>query len=185
MHDAVKGVMAQTGMLANAAAICAQARDAGCTVIHAPIVFREDNAKNPNKNLGILKGCADGSLFKASTWNAAFCPEMAPVEGDLIVSGKVGLDAFPNSDLDDLLEQSGASTVVLGGFLTSCCVESTMRSAYERGYNVITLTDCTADTSADAYKAATAGTFNLFSTPMSSAVFHEKYLAQAGGDMKQ
>jgi hypothetical protein len=26
--------------------------------------------------------------------------------------------------------------VVLGGFLTNCCVESTMRSAYERGYKV-------------------------------------------------
>jgi nicotinamidase-related amidase len=36
---------------------------------------------------------------------------------------------------------------VLAGFLTNCCVESTMRVAYEKGYNVITLTDCTAATS--------------------------------------
>lgn len=30
--------------------------------------------------------------------------------------------------------------------LCSCCVESTMRSAYERGYEVVTLTDCLAAT---------------------------------------
>lgn len=30
--------------------------------------------------------------------------------------------------------------------LFSCCVESTMRSAYERGYEVVTLTDCLAAT---------------------------------------
>lgn len=30
---------------------------------------------------------------------------------------------------------------------TNCCVESTMRAAYEKGYDVITLNDCTAATS--------------------------------------
>jgi nicotinamidase-related amidase len=34
-----------------------------------------------------------------------------------------------------------------GRFLTNCCVESTMRTGYENGYQVITLTDCTAATS--------------------------------------
>merc|ERR1712224_504519 len=32
---------------------------------------------------------------------------------------------------------------------TNCCVESTMRTAYEKGFNVVTLIDCTATTSAD------------------------------------
>jgi ureidoacrylate peracid hydrolase len=38
----------------------------------------------------------------------------------------------------------GIKTIVLGGFLTNCRVESTMRTGYENGYQVITLTDCTA-----------------------------------------
>jgi len=29
------------------------------------------------------------------------------------------------------------------GFLTNCGVESTMPTAYEKGYGVVTLTDCT------------------------------------------
>ena len=32
--------------------------------------------------------------------------------------------------------------VLLAGLLANCCVESTMRSAYERGYLVYTLADC-------------------------------------------
>ena len=51
-----------------------------------------------------------------------------------------------------------------------------MRTAYEKGYNVVTLTDCTADTSLSAYEAATAGTFNLFSKPMTKDAFEAEYL---------
>lgn len=32
-----------------------------------------------------------------------------------------------------ILRSKGIETVVLSGFLTNCCVESTMRSAYEKG----------------------------------------------------
>ena len=85
----------------------------------------------------------DGSLFVEGTWNAEICDLMKPKDGDLIVKGKKGLDAFPNTDLEALLVSKGIETVALGGFLTNCCVESTMRTAYEKGFNVITLTDCT------------------------------------------
>ena len=61
------------------------------------------------------------------SWNAAICDAMAPKEGDVVVKGKKGLDAFPNTDLEEILVKKGIDTVALGGFLTNCCVESTMR----------------------------------------------------------
>ena len=61
------------------------------------------------------------------TWNAAICDAMAPKEGDEVVKGKKGLDAFPNTDLEEILVKKGIDTVALAGFLTNCCVESTMR----------------------------------------------------------
>ena len=48
-------------------------------------------------------------------------------------------------------------TKVLGGLLTNCCVESTMRTAFEKGFNVVTLKDCTAATSEDGQKGAVDG----------------------------
>jgi nicotinamidase-related amidase len=61
---------------------------------------------------------------------------MKPKEGDLIVKGKSGLCGFQSTNLDFLLRQNDIKNVVLAGFLTNCCVESTMRTAYEYGYRV-------------------------------------------------
>merc|ERR1719352_1176326 len=112
LHDAVKGVMQETGMLAKAAKAAADVRAAGGVVIHVPIMFKADASDNPNKGLGILAGCAKDSLFTEKTWNTEFCTEMAPKEGDLVVVGKKGLDAFPNSTLDHELKKAGIETVI-------------------------------------------------------------------------
>jgi nicotinamidase-related amidase len=126
---------------------------------------------NPNRALGILAGVSENKLFVEGTWNADFAEPMRPKEGDLVVTGKKGLDAFPGTDLEQLLVANGIKTVVLGGFLTNCCVESTMRTAYEKGFNVCTLTDCTAATSEEAQSAATGGTYGMFSKPMTKDEF--------------
>jgi nicotinamidase-related amidase len=73
---------------------------------------------------------------------------MTPEAGDVVIVGKTGLSAFPNSDLEERLKSDGIETLALGGFMANCCVESTMREAYEKGFNVITLSDCVATTSA-------------------------------------
>merc|ERR1712185_162994 len=90
------------------------------------------------------------------------------------MGGKKGLDAFPNTSLEPELIARGIETVVLCGFLTNCCVESTMRTACEKGFNVVTLTDCCATTSEEGHAAATSGTFGMFSSPMSAADFSLK-----------
>jgi ureidoacrylate peracid hydrolase len=170
LHDAVKGVMDDSNMLANTQALVEQARKAGATVIHAPITFAPGYGElgNPDKVYGILKGVIDSTAFVKGTWGAAICDEMAPQGDDIVVEGKRGLDTFATTNLDFILRSREIETVMLGGFLTNCCVESTMRSAYEKGYDVITLTDCTAATSAEEQKAATAQDYPMFSQPMTS-----------------
>jgi len=165
LYPAVKDVMEKTGMLEKSAALATKARAAGVKIIHAPISFKADASDNPNKGLGILAGCAKDSLFTEGTWNAEICDAMKPAEGDLVVTGKKGLDAFPGTDLEAKLVEHGIETVVLGGFLTNCCVESTMRTAYEKGFNVITLTDGTATMSQE-MQDVTKGSYTMFSTPM-------------------
>ena len=83
----VKGAMALTGMLEKAAALADEVRGGG-KVFHVPIMFKEDATDNPNKKLGILAGCADGKLFTEATWNTEFCKEMAPKEGDVVVTAR-------------------------------------------------------------------------------------------------
>jgi len=174
LYPAVSGVMASTDMLRKAVEVCERVRAAGGSVIHAPITFKPDASDNPNKGLGILAGCAKDSLFTENTWASEFVESMRPVAGDKIVAGKKGLDAFPNTNLEELLREVGAETVVLMGFLTNCCVESTMRTACEKGFNVITITDGCATTSPEGQKGATEGTFGMFSLPMTAEDFCAK-----------
>ena len=70
-----------------------------------------------------------------------------------------------------VLRSKGITTIALGGFLTNCCVESTMRSGYENGYHVITLSDCLAATSAEEHENALKYDYPMFSEPMASVDF--------------
>merc|ERR1712203_424723 len=96
---------------------------------------------------------------------------MKPGSSDVVVTGKKGLDAFPDTDLETQLLTYSIETIVLAGFLTNCCVESTMRTACEKGFHVVTVTDCTATTSMEGQKAATQGTFDMFSETLSAQDF--------------
>ena len=91
--------------------------------------------------------------------------------GDIVVEGKRGLDTFASTNLDFMLRSKGITTIALGGFLTNCCVESTMRSGYENGYEVITLNDCVAATSIEEHDNALSYDFPMFSKPMSANDF--------------
>jgi nicotinamidase-related amidase len=173
-HDAVKGVMDTNGMLENTVAVVGKARAAGATIMHVPISFAEGYRELGPHSYGILKGVVDGKAFRKGSWGAAIDDALTPKDDDIVVEGKRGLDAFSSTNLDFILRSRELHTVVLAGFLTNCCVESTMRSAYERGFEVITLTDCTATVSAEAQQSALEHDFGMFSHPMTHSEFLKK-----------
>ena len=169
LHDAVSEVMDKTGMLANTVALVEKARAAGVTIMHAPITFAPGYGELTRHPYGILKGVVDGNAFVKGTWGAAIVDDLTPADGDILVEGKRGLDTFASTNLDFILRSKGIDTIILGGFLTNCCVESTMRSGYENGYRVITLTDCTAATSVAEHDNAISFDYPMFSQPVESS----------------
>jgi nicotinamidase-related amidase len=168
-HDAVKDCMDSTNMLPRSIQTVEQARSVGCTIIHCPINFEAGHAEISKSPYGILAGVKTNSAFTAGSWGADFVNGMKPAPGDLVVKGKSGLCGFASTNLDFLLRQNSIQNVVLGGFLTNCCVESTMRAAYEYGYKVYTLSDCVAATSIAAQDATLQYNFGMFSIPTTSA----------------
>ena len=85
---------------------------------------------------------------------------------------------FASTNLDFILHSRGIKTVALGGFLTNCCVESTMRTAYEKGYDVITLKDCTATLSEEEQRLSVEKNYPMFSRVMT----HTEFLESFAGD---
>ena len=174
LHDAVSEVMEQTGMLENARALVEAARAAGATIVHAPITFTAGYGELSESPYGILKGVVDSTAFVKGEWGAEIVDALSPQEGDVVVEGKRGLDTFATTNLDFILRARGIDTIALGGFLTNCCVESTMRTGYEKGYKVITLSDCVAATSAEEHDNAIKFDYPMFSDVMTSAAFTEE-----------
>ncbi len=174
LHGAVGDVMESTGMLDNTRRLVESARAAGATIVHAPITFAPGYGELAQHPYGILKGVVDSTAFVKGEWGAEIVDSLAPQEGDVVVEGKRGLDTFATTNLDFILRARGITTIALGGFLTNCCVESTMRTGYEKGYQVITLSDCVAATSAEEHQNAIQFDYPMFSEVMTAEGFTEE-----------
>jgi nicotinamidase-related amidase len=132
-----------TGTLANTVDLVRRLRPTPLLVVTTPIVFTPDYGELVEP-VGILNTIKQLGAFKAGTKGAEAIPELLRFGERIIeVPGKRGLNAFSNTDLDNLFQQRGISHVVLGGVVTSICVDSTGRAAYDRGYKVSVLSDCT------------------------------------------
>ena len=102
------------------------ARESGTGVVH--VQHHEDSA---------------AEAFATGTPMVETMEEVAPAAGEpLIVKHLPG--AFDGTDLDAVLEGMGARTVVVAGFMTHMCCDTTAREAQARGYDVVFLTDGTA-----------------------------------------
>jgi ureidoacrylate peracid hydrolase len=102
----------------------------------------------------------------ASPWGRAFY-EVEPDATDFVVT-KHRYSAFIGTNLDLALRANGISTIVLTGFTTNVCVESTARDGFMLGYETITLSDCTAAFSQTEHESALFNLNNYFGRVMSS-----------------
>jgi nicotinamidase-related amidase len=171
LHGAVKDVIDATGTVDNAKLALDAAHAAGATVIHSPISFAPGYYEISAHPYGILAGVVDSNSFVKGTWGCEIVGDVAPSGEDIVLEGKRGLDAFGSTNLDFILRSKGIHTVVLSGFLTNCCVESTMRSAYEKGFEVYTLTDAVGATSLEEHANAIKYDYPMFSKPITTAEF--------------
>lgn len=69
---------------------------------------------------------------------------LTPKEGDIVIRGKLTLDAFHSTAINYILRANEIEYVAFTGFHTNWCVESSARSAYDHGFRVIVVSDCTA-----------------------------------------
>ncbi len=77
------------------------------------------------------------------TWDAHTIDEIKPTENDLIVIKRRD-GAFQDTELRVWLQSEGINTLVFCGIDTSICVETSLREAFNIGYDVILVSDATA-----------------------------------------
>jgi nicotinamidase-related amidase len=84
--------------------------------------------------------------------------ELDAQPGDIRIT-KQTWGAFQNTSLHDQLQDLGVTQLVVGGVASSLGVESTARSAYEHGYNVVLATDAMTDPDPEAHANAVGRIF--------------------------
>ncbi|HJE25477.1 MAG TPA: cysteine hydrolase [Methylorubrum populi] len=123
-----EGVMRLEGVepaIREAKALLDRARDAGIPVFHV----RHDSGP--------------GSPYDVTAAIGQISDEVAPREGEPIIT-KGYPSSFIGTDLQAQLETAGVKDVILAGFMTHMCVNSTARSAFSLGFRPTVVAAATA-----------------------------------------
>jgi len=143
LHSVIEEVERVNHVLDNTIHLIRQLKGTPTLIIATPIIFTEDYSelKDP---AGILKVIKDTKAFCSNSKGSETIQQFSEFEGQIHeVPGKRGLNAFSNTQLDQLLEENEIKDIVFAGAVTSVCIDSTARAAFERGYKVTVLSDCT------------------------------------------
>jgi nicotinamidase-related amidase len=81
---------------------------------------------------GLIRGTEDFELLD----------DLAAQEGDIVID-KTRFDSFIDTNLEQILRNLGVRRLLVAGCMTNMCVESTVRTASQRDFEVTVLSDCT------------------------------------------
>jgi nicotinamidase-related amidase len=134
-----------SAVVETAKALADRFRQAGAPVILVHVSFAD--GLSPPQNVD----AAMGSSNPPAGWSDFV--EGVEKDGDVVVL-KHHWGAFTGTDLDLILRRRGVRTIVLGGIATNFGVESTARSAWEHGYDIVLAEDACTSASAEAHAFA-------------------------------
>lgn len=123
-----QGLMQLEGVepaLEEAARLLARARAKGTPVFH------------------IMHDAGPGSPYDVRAEIGQIADIVAPREGEPVIV-KAYPSSFEQTTLHEQLQKIGAKNVVLAGFMTHVCVNSTARAAFNRGYGTTVVASATA-----------------------------------------
>lgn len=123
------------------------ARRAGILVIHTREGHRPDLSDCPpaklNRGGKVFIGTEGpyGRILVRGEKGHDIIPELYPIEGEPVID-KPGKGAFYATDLHAILQNRGIKSLIVCGVTTEVCVNTTVREANDRGYEVVVLEDC-------------------------------------------
>jgi nicotinamidase-related amidase len=113
--------------VARIAALLAWARDAGVPVVH---IVHESRRPNP-------------TTFAPGSPALAIHPAAQPAPGEPVVTKHLP-GSFTNTNLEEHLRRHGIEQVIVSGFMTQMCCDTTAREAAHRGFKVLMAADAMA-----------------------------------------
>ncbi len=119
------------------------ARQNDMEIIHVGLRFEKGYPELANGKSGLRKAIPNAGTFPINGFGAQFYESVKPIDGEFVVTGRVGASGFTGSNLDVYLRNNKIEKLYLVGYATHVCVESTLRDAHERGYDTFLISDGT------------------------------------------
>ncbi len=160
------GVVAERGVLANAAFALEAARSAQMDIAHVRLGFRPDYADALSVAPRVAKMKEHGAAV-AGTWGCEFPQALAPRGQELVVT-KQCVNPFFNTGLMSWLLHRQVEKLVFGGVVTNLVVEMTARVADDAGFALTVLEDCCAAPNPAWHAFSVDNILPLFATVSSS-----------------
>ena len=74
------------------------------------------------------------------TWQAEIVAELRPRAGDLVIE-KTTYSPFASTNIEEELRRRGVSRLVITGLHTDCCARHTSGDAFQKGFDLVWVTD--------------------------------------------
>ena len=135
-------------------------REAGVFVVWVREIFA-DRKMLPNQKA--IWGAGDDIwLIREDGTGIEWYSEMIPPLPQESIITKWQYDAFSDTELDLLLKCQGIKTILMTGYTTNVCVETTARHGYMVGYYVVLVSDCTGAPTHSEYECAVSNIRTYF-----------------------
>jgi ureidoacrylate peracid hydrolase len=146
-----KGVIPKIHELIN---IC---RNTGVPVFYTQAVRESSGIDLLTKTHRILPKSREERIMKrpiciTGTWDAEILDEIKPTERDHVVVKRRD-SAFHDTEIGVWLKSLGVDTLIFCGIDTSICVETSLRDAFNIGYDIVLISDATASSNRKHYES--------------------------------
>jgi nicotinamidase-related amidase len=74
------------------------------------------------------------------TWQAEIVPDLVPSPEDIVLE-KTTYSPFASTDLEDILRERGITRLYITGLHTDCCARHASGDAFQKGYDLVWITD--------------------------------------------
>lgn len=143
------------------------ARQAGLPIIYVVVRFRDGYPEVSQQNPRFASLKESGRLREGAP-GAEIHPRLAPQSGDVVVT-KRRVGAFSTTDLEAILRAHSVNTLVMFGIATSGVVLSTVRWAADMDYQLVVVSDASADMDSEVHRILTQKVFPTQATVVTTA----------------
>ena len=174
LYSVIEESSVTSGVLENTIKVINSIKNENVLIISTPIIFTSDYSEL-TEPVGILKTIKEVGAFKDGKFGSETIDEIKEFKDRIIeVPGKLGLNAFMNTNLEEILKNNGITHVALAGAVCSICIDSTGRYAFEKGFEVSMISDCISGRSVFEQQFYCENIFPLYASVLNSESFIKK-----------